>query len=206
MADFALWATAGEIALGLYPGQFIATYQGNRDSGNELALEASPVGKAVLDLVASVSHWEGTASDLLDVLDHAVDEKTQRLKSWPASARPLSGTLKRLAPNLRELGVEVEFTRETGGSRRRLITLSRERADSCVPCVPLRHESGISRNSVAQPPPPGTQGGAQNQGTGTENSLDGTQGDARDANLHPLSVHGGGGDEDDYHVDQWEQD
>jgi hypothetical protein len=40
MADFALWATAVEPALGMEPGQFIEAYGGNRALLNETALEA----------------------------------------------------------------------------------------------------------------------------------------------------------------------
>ena len=205
MADFAIWATACEPALGLRSGEFMVAYQGNRDAGNELALEASPIGKAILDLLEGVSRWEGTASELLGALDDSVDEKTQRLKTWPKSPRPLSGTLRRLAPNLRELGVDVDFIKETGGRRRRIITLDRLVRDSCVPTVPLRPESDDSREFGTQMSESGTQGGAQNEPVGTQNPLDGTQRDATDANLQPLSV---GADVDaggDHYVDTYEK-
>ena len=205
MADFAIWASACEPALELQPGKFIATYQGNRDAGNELALEASPVGKAIFDLLAEVSHWEGTASKLLVAFDHSVDEKPQRLKTWPKSPRSLSGTLKRLAPNLRELGVDVEFSRETGGKRRRLITLDRQVRDSCVPTVPLRHESDNSREFGTQTSEPVAQGGTHNCPVRAQNSLDGTQRDATDANLQPLSVDADVDAGDDHYVDPSEK-
>jgi hypothetical protein len=111
MADFAIWATAAEPALGLESGQFIATYQSNRDAGNEVALEASPVGKAVSDFVAGIGEWCGTSTDLLEQLDAQTDEKTKRLKSWPKTAQVLGGAIKRLAPNLRTAGVGIEFGR-----------------------------------------------------------------------------------------------
>ncbi len=210
MAHFAIWASACEPALGLQPGEFMATYQGNRDAGNELALEASPIGKGVLDLLTRISHWEGTASELLDAIEHVVDEKTRRLKAWPNSARALSGKVKRLAPNLRELGVDVEFSRETGGTRRRIITMDRQVRDFCVPTVPLRPESDNSRDSGPQPSTTGPQPStsvAQNEPAGTQKPLDGTQRDATDANLHLLSIDAGGdADKYDYHTDPWEGD
>ena len=116
MADFALWATAAEMAIGLKPGDFLAAYTGNRADGNELALESSPVGKAVLDFIAGNDSWKGTAGELLAELDRAVDDKTKRAKGWPQTARALSGTIKRLAPNLRAVGLQVEMGR-TGNGR-----------------------------------------------------------------------------------------
>ena len=122
MADFALWATAAEPALGFAPGEFIAAYWANRESGNEVALEASPVGKAVIDFVAEVGEWTGTSTELLGELEPRVDEATKRQKTWPATARPLGGAVKRLAPNLREAGIDVDFTRK-GKRSARLIVL-----------------------------------------------------------------------------------
>jgi hypothetical protein len=130
MADFGLWATAAEPALGLASGGFMLAYAGNRAAGNELALESSPVGKVVLDFVAAKTAWTGSASDLLGELDEIADDKTKKLRGWPQSARPLSGIIKRLAPNLRAAGVDVELGRT---SRGRYITFGRIR-ESSVTC------------------------------------------------------------------------
>ena len=136
MADFALWATAAETGVGLQPGAFMEAYSGNRAAGNELALESSPIGKAVLDFMASHSYWTGTAGDLFEELDHQAEDRVKRQRGWPQSGRTLSGILKRLAPNLRAVGVDVEFgSTGRGKEKRRNITLGRV-ADSCVPSVP----------------------------------------------------------------------
>ncbi|NQT40030.1 MAG: hypothetical protein HQ581_21235, partial [Planctomycetes bacterium] len=136
MADFAIWATAAEPAIGLKGGEFLAAYEGNRAAGNELALEASSVGKVVLDFVAGIGVWTGTASELLAELDELADEKTKRLKSWPQTPRSLSNVLKRLAPNLRAVGVEVESGR-TG--RGRWITLRKEGESSVTSITTLEN-------------------------------------------------------------------
>jgi hypothetical protein len=128
MADFALWATAAEKAIGLKSGEFMASYTGNRMSGNELAIEGQPVGKVLLDFTTSTSYWTGTASELLVELDRAADDKLRRLRAWPQTGRGLSGILKRLAPNLRAVGVEIELGRTYKG---RFITL-RKVGESCV--------------------------------------------------------------------------
>jgi hypothetical protein len=122
MADFAIWATAAEPALELKPGEFLAAYAANCSAGNETAIEASPVGKVLIDFVAWIGRWSGTSTDLLREIESRVDDKTKRLKSWPATARALGSAVKRLAPNLREAGVGVEFHRK-GKQRTRLIEL-----------------------------------------------------------------------------------
>ena len=132
MADFALWATAVEPGVGLHPGAFMEAYSGNRAAGNELALESSPVGKAVIDFAATTSYWTGTVSDLLAELARQVDERVERQRGWPHSGRALSGVLKRLAPNLRAVGVEVESGRTKKG---RFVTLTRTAGENCVTTV-----------------------------------------------------------------------
>jgi hypothetical protein len=122
MADFAIWATAAEPALGIEPGEFLKAYISNREAGNETAIEASPVGKVLIDFVQDRGEWAGTSTELLGELDAKVNDKTRELKSWPRTARTLGAVVKRLAPNLRQAGLGVEFGRK-GKRRTRLIEL-----------------------------------------------------------------------------------
>jgi len=122
MADFARWSVAAERGLGWTPGGFMSTYNQNIAGAHELVLDGSPVAHAVRALVADCA-WSGTASELLETLARRVDEPTRRVKGWPTTARTLSGTLRRLAPNLRAVGVEVTFDREPDKGRRRTIRL-----------------------------------------------------------------------------------
>jgi len=124
MADFALWATAAESGLGLRPGEFLAAYAENRQAANETALESSPVAKHILTL-ADAGGWAGTPSELHAKLETLATDQEKHAKSWPKTARPLSGILKRLAPNLRAAGAEVEFRHEGWGkTKRRTIEIS----------------------------------------------------------------------------------
>jgi hypothetical protein len=77
----------------------------------------------LLTLVKARSKWEGTASDLLPELERHAPEDIARKRSWPKSARALSGILRRLAPNLRTVGISVSFLSREPGSGRRLIML-----------------------------------------------------------------------------------
>ena len=69
MADFALWASAAETAFGWDEGTFYRAYQGNRESANEVALEASPIARPLLEVLEERGSWSGTASELLTALD-----------------------------------------------------------------------------------------------------------------------------------------
>jgi hypothetical protein len=133
MADFAAWAVAGMTALGWPPDIFRTAYAANRERSHDVALEASQLAAEVRAL-AGKGPWEGTASDLLRVLNEQADESVRRQRSWPASPRAASNTLRRLKPDLRAVGVLVEFRKEPGG-RRRLISI-RTVPPPSVPTVP----------------------------------------------------------------------
>lgn len=125
MADFALWVTASESALGWESGSFLAAYEQNRGGINELALEASTIAPAVRELSRRYGEdgWQGTATDLLAALNLIADETTRKQRSWPKSAKALGGGLRRVAPNLRGVGIRVEFWRESDTGRERMITI-----------------------------------------------------------------------------------
>ena len=115
MADFALWVEAAAPALGWQPGTFLRAYATNQQQATRLELEASPVGSALLELVRDDSHaYEATtAGELLQALNvlRGYDEKPQRRpKNWPSDAPRLGGALRRVAPALRAVGIEIEFT------------------------------------------------------------------------------------------------
>ena len=122
MADFAVWVAAAEPALGWEPGTFLRVYEENRQAANDLPLE-TPVADAMRRLVLP---WAGTATQLLAELDSVVDERTRRLKGWPASGRLLSNGLRRLVPNLRKVGINVRFCRDTSHARSRIVNITSE--------------------------------------------------------------------------------
>lgn len=121
MADFCKWVVASESSLGWEPGRFYDTYADNRESAHEVAIDSSPI--AALIRTMAEQGFTGTASELLAELEAVADDPITRIRSWPKSPRALSGALRRLAPNLREIGVLIEFERI--GSHR-TITVKRE--------------------------------------------------------------------------------
>ncbi len=125
MADFARLGAAAERGLGWPTGSFEQAYTGNRQSGNSVALEASPLGLAVIDLIDEVGEWRGTAAELLNGLNDRAGAYVVRQRSWPKSAAKLAGGLRRLAPSLRSTGVKIEFGQESGNGSRKLISIRR---------------------------------------------------------------------------------
>jgi curved DNA-binding protein CbpA len=124
MADFALRAEACTLAY--WPaGTFMRAYQENIAAANEVVIESSQVGDAVRRFMATATRtrWEGTASELLELLTRIIPEPLARERSWPKSARALSGKLRRAAPPLRKVGIDVAFVRE-GHDRERTIIIT----------------------------------------------------------------------------------
>jgi hypothetical protein len=108
MADFAEWVTSAEPALGWAPGTFMAAYNRNRGEIATGAVDSDPVAVAVRKLMAERDEWEGSATDLLQVLAELVGETMTRSRAWPRSPRSLSADLVRVAPALRTGGIDVE--------------------------------------------------------------------------------------------------
>lgn len=108
LADFSLWMIAVESGLGWEEGTFMRAMSRNEDGSHELALADAPVADAIRKLVER-GRYEGGWTDLLTVLGGVVDEVSKRRKEWPTDSRTLSTKVRELAPNLRSLGIEVEF-------------------------------------------------------------------------------------------------
>ncbi len=122
LADFAIFGEAVSRGLGKEPDLFLAEYNRNRQDANESALADSLVAEAIRELVSGDGPWSGTASELLATLVSRRPSNPPSLeKSWPRTPRALSGNVRRLAPQLRMVGVEVEFGKR--GSRRRPINI-----------------------------------------------------------------------------------
>ena len=76
MADFAIWVSACENALGVRTGGFLQTYQDNRADGRVLTLESSPLYEPLT--VLATEGFNGTTSELLIRLNAIASEGTRR--------------------------------------------------------------------------------------------------------------------------------
>jgi hypothetical protein len=112
MADFAVWVTACEGAL-WNKGTFTAAYTGNIEEAVETVLENDEVAIALRKYVEMTPEgFTGRASDLLKALNGVATETQQKAKGWPKSPAVLAKTLRRIAPPLRRIGIDVAFDRE----------------------------------------------------------------------------------------------
>ena len=69
-------------------------------------------------------NWVGTATELLSKINFLADEKREfhsRDQGWPKNPKALSDRLRRLAPALRGIGVEIIFTQTSGNNSHRQI-------------------------------------------------------------------------------------
>src|SRR5205807_9350766 len=114
-----------EEAFGLPVGTFLNAYGANQEQAVTLSLD-DPVALALRDFMEKHEQWTGTATDLLKELNFQVgydDVRKRPPQDWPKTGRALSGTLRRIAPNLRgstEFMLDVQFPkRRTGHSGRR---------------------------------------------------------------------------------------
>ncbi len=123
MADFARVGVAVEKVLNWQDGCFLRAYRSNRDKSSALPLE-SLFAEAIIKFMSDEKSWEGSASDLLSELNELVDkEKRQNLKDWPKTPEIVGNRLRRLAPNLRTIGLDIQWDR---AGRKRIIKITRE--------------------------------------------------------------------------------
>lgn len=122
MADLATWVTAAEEGLGWKPGTFLDAFMGNRAESQAEIVETSAVGPGLIELVRHAA-WEGTAIELLAEMNRWRGN-TPPPREWPESGRAMGSALRRLAPNLRAIGISVEFApKPVGREKRKLIYL-----------------------------------------------------------------------------------
>jgi hypothetical protein len=123
MADFAKWGEAVGRGLGWAPGTFGATYEDNRMAATEVSLEGSIVARMVLELAYDRVEWEGTPTELFELMTDGVGRGVARSSAWPKSTRMFMNEVRRLAPQLRMLGVFVVSSRTR---ERRRVQVTRE--------------------------------------------------------------------------------
>src|SRR5262249_21555551 len=124
MADFARWVVAAEPALRWEAGSILASYRRTRARATAATLEASLLVDPLRALPEERPRFEGRVTDLLRQLRERVDERVLRDPDWPKDAIRLSGELRRLAPALRRVGIDVIFPKT--GKRRGIIDKTTE--------------------------------------------------------------------------------
>ncbi len=130
MADWSLWVSSAEPAFG-WPGQSVlSAYRAMRDSVNEKQLDGNPLAVAICSLERP---WQGTSTELLTLITPVNSPPVwparytpvkRPSKGWPANPHALSTALRRLAPSLRRVGIDIDASTREAGTGRRLILIT----------------------------------------------------------------------------------
>jgi hypothetical protein len=146
MADYHRIVAAVDRVTGWDGARRYAT-QGERLAEDVVAGDA--VAETIVRLLERQPTWEGTAGDLLGQLDTLTGDR--KVRTWPTNGRAMAGALKRCAPALRTVGVQVEGPHRTGHDRDRLWTLARvEKARQ----QPSAHPQPSAEDGADGPSPP----------------------------------------------------
>ena len=116
MADFEQWGCAIAEALGYTTADFIAAYERNIGVQTQAAIDESEVAQCIVALMEREEgcKWEGTATNLLEVLSNIADDEKidTHDKSWPRRGSTLSKRIRGILSNLRDVGIQVAFNRD----------------------------------------------------------------------------------------------
>lgn len=122
MADFAQWGEAVTIGLGGAPGAFLAAYTANRREACVAALEGCPIAEALLEVTRQYPRdAQGSATEIYEGLSSWVPPELRRSARWPRSPQAFAQILRRMAPQLRAIGINVTFDRTTKARLIRII-------------------------------------------------------------------------------------
>lgn len=153
MADFARIVAATDRVLGT---DALDRYLGGRKRIAEDVVDGDRVASMLRDLGGD--GWEGSATDLLQVLTDRLPDPDRPPRDWPSSAKAMSGALTRCADALGLVGIEViDAGREPGKRRRKRYRIEpSERSDA--PNEPLAGQEplngvGVSAEGCAEDGP-----------------------------------------------------
>ena len=123
MADFTKWGCAIAEAAGYSQQQFLNAYRRNISRQNEQAIEASPVARAVIVLMEDRDRWEGTASELMTVLENkAFMLNLTDSRYWPKDPPRMGRMLNEVRTTLSLIGIRVDNRVE---NNTRIITITK---------------------------------------------------------------------------------
>jgi hypothetical protein len=147
MADFALWATACEGALWA-EGAFGAAYSSNLAEATGNVADADPIAAAIRVLMREQTEWSGFTAALLAELAQIAGDRAVRAKDWPNTPKALGGRLRRAAPLLRKLGIDIRFPARTDHKQPRAVVItSSEEGKRSAPSAPSAPQAGTARDN-----------------------------------------------------------
>ena len=122
MADFAQWGAALAEAMSFTQEQFFKRYQESVDRKWQDTAEESVLGNKIVNLIGSNGgEWKGSTSELLTELNPDSHEK-----GIPTNANWLSKELMRIAPVMRNVGIDIlRKNKREGGTGKRIFVMRR---------------------------------------------------------------------------------
>lgn len=132
MADFALWATAAELGIGLNQDDFLNAYTQNREDAHSIVLEDSILAEVLQEFLVKKAvggkyeQRNFLLKDFLTELESTAGEKRSADKKFPKSPKGLRNAIERINPNLREIGIFITFHGRAGGNANKGASLSLE--------------------------------------------------------------------------------
>jgi energy-coupling factor transporter ATP-binding protein EcfA2 len=122
-----------------YPiGSLESRMAAGADIANEIAIESSPVASMLRSWISKEETWQGSASDLLNILKfHA--KKSELAGTLPKTANSLSGELKKCESSLFQSGISIVTSRTKSG---RTISI----------CFQSPSDNEAERSSSSSPP------------------------------------------------------
>ena len=119
LADFYKWGIAITEAMGYERARFETAFAQNRAKINWSVIEANSLATVITDLMKSKKTWEGTVSQLFDLLIRKYDGR-----QLPKAPNQLSRSLKEIEAALKNAGIAVQWERYTNTNKTK-VTLSR---------------------------------------------------------------------------------
>lgn len=113
MADFAVVLKAMDQVLGTNAAELFSQQRG-RIAGD--VVESDVVGPALVQFMEGRYEWSGSMKELLDAI-----RLESGARDWPKNAKSLSGRVRRLAPALMAVGLDVIVPRQTDKRREYVI-------------------------------------------------------------------------------------
>lgn len=123
MADFTRWGCALAEALGYSQDDLLEAYNANIRGQSEEVLTSNPMAQALLAFMDDKEAWQGTASELLEILVDIAENQLRtrtKTKSWPGAPHILVRRLNELRGNLRDAGMIFEQLPRTGSKGKML--------------------------------------------------------------------------------------
>ncbi len=127
MSDFAQWGGALSDVLGYSRDEFFRKYQESVDRKWQDTAEDSAFAKKIREFLDKHSgYWSGSPAELLSEINPEDDEK-----GIPKTAKWLSNELVRIAPVMRNVGIDIIKDKREGGTGRRIFVLKKCESKSC---------------------------------------------------------------------------